>query len=115
VGTIMAYSSITMNASSSLNGRALAQVGAVTFNGSGGNLPLPTAPTFTAISLTPTNETVTLSTSPYFLLTLQTSTNLADWTTIATNTPATNVWMFTYSIIPKVARRFYQAFITPYP
>ena len=38
-GTIMAYSSITMNASSTIDGRALAQVGAVTFNGDGGSLP----------------------------------------------------------------------------
>ena len=41
VGTVMAYASITMNASSTLNGRALAQNGAVTYDGSGGNLPLP--------------------------------------------------------------------------
>ena len=38
-GTIMAYASITMNASSTLEGRALAQTGAVTFNGTSGRLP----------------------------------------------------------------------------
>jgi hypothetical protein len=38
-GTIMAYASITMNASSTMDGRALAQAGAVTFNGTSGKLP----------------------------------------------------------------------------
>ena len=38
-GTIMAYASITMNASSTMDGRALAQTGAVTFNGQSGSLP----------------------------------------------------------------------------
>jgi len=40
-GTIMAYASITMNASSTMDGRALAQTGAVTFNGNSGSLPSP--------------------------------------------------------------------------
>jgi hypothetical protein len=114
-GTIMAYSSITMNASSSLDGRALAQVGAVTFNGAGGSLPTPETPVFTRITKTTTNATVILNTSPYFLVTLQSSPDLSptNWTLIATNTPATNVWTcIDTNPVPTVAQRFYRAFIT---
>jgi type VI secretion system secreted protein VgrG len=115
-GTIMAYASVTMNASSTLDGRALAQTGAVTYNGAGGSLPMPVAPKFTAVSRTLTNSaTLGLSTTPYFLLTLQTSPDLSSWTTIATNTPATNTWTFTDNASANVTHRFYQAFLTPYP
>jgi hypothetical protein len=72
-GTIMAYSSITMNASSTLDGRALAQNGAVTFNGDGGSLSIPAAPVLTGFSRTRTNATFVLNTSPYFFVTLQSS------------------------------------------
>ncbi len=114
-GTVMASSSITMMIGSTTDGRALAQNGAVTFNGSGGDLPMPAAPIFTAISRTRTNATVVLNTSPYFLVTLQSSPHLSlpNWTTIATNNPATNVWTFTDTNAPTtVTQRFYRAFIT---
>jgi len=114
-GTIMAYASITMNASSTLDGRALAQNGAVTFNGDGGSLSIPATPIFTGIVRTTTNATVVLNTSPYFLLTLQTSpdTSLPNWTTIATNNPATNIWTFTdTNATATVTQHFYRAFIT---
>lgn len=114
-GTVMAYASITMNASSTLDGRALAQNGAVTFNGDGGTLPTPAAPFFTAISRTHTNATVILNTSPYFLVTLQSSPDLSltNWIMIATNTPVSNIWSFTdTNAMTTVPRRFYRAFIT---
>jgi type VI secretion system secreted protein VgrG len=115
-GTIMVYASITMNSSSTLDGRALAQNGAVTYNGSGGSLPTPAAPVFTNIVVTNISSvTLVLNTTPYFLLTLQTSTNLPfpNWTTIATNTPVTNVWTFIdTNAVNAVTERFYQAFIT---
>lgn len=114
-GTIMAYSSITMNASSILDGRALAQVGAVTYNGNGGSLPAPEAPRFTDITRTSNSATVVLDTTPYFLLTLQTSPDLSlpNWTTLATHTPDTNVWTFTDSTATAtVTQRFYRAFLT---
>ena len=114
-GTIMAYASITMNASSTIDGRALVQTGAVTYNGTGGSLPMPVAPSFTAISRSPTNSIVVLSATPYFLLTLQASPDLLSWTTIATNTPVTNTWTFTDDSSANATQRFYQAFITPYP
>src|ERR1017187_8173648 len=114
-GTIMAYASITMNASSTLEGRALAQNGAVTFNGDGGSLSIPAAPIFIGISRTLTNATVVLNTSPYFLVTLQSNPNLSptNWTTMATNYPVTNVWTFTdTNATPTAIQRFYRAFIT---
>jgi Ice-binding-like len=116
-GTIMAYASISMNASSTLDGRALAQNGAVTYNGDDGTLPMPAAPIFTAISRTTTNATVILNTTSYFPLTLQSSPNLSlpNWTTIATNTPTTNIWTFTdTNAAATVTRHFYRAFITSY-
>jgi type VI secretion system secreted protein VgrG len=115
-GTIMAYASITMNSSSTLVGRALAQVGAVTSDGSGSSLPIPQAPLFTSISRTTNSATVVLNISPNFLLTLQASPSLSlpNWTTIATNTPVTNRWTFTDdTATATVTQRFYRAFTTP--
>jgi hypothetical protein len=114
-GTIMAYASITMNASSTLEGRALAQNGAVTYNGDGGTLPTPAAPAFIAVHKTSTNASVSVSTSPYFPLTLQISPNLSNWTTIATSTPTNSPWLFTNATTSAMTQRFYRAFITPYP
>ena len=117
-GTIMAYASITMDASSTMDGRALAQTGAVTFNGTGGSLPTPDAPRFTQIPRADTNSTpVVLSTTPYSLLTLEASPDLSptNWTTIATNTPVASPWTFTNdTAMATVTQRFYRAFITAY-
>jgi hypothetical protein len=114
-GTIMAYASISMNASSTLDGRALAQNGAVTFNGDGGSLSIPAAPVLTGFSRTRTNATFVLNTSPYFFVTLQSSPDLSltNWTIIATNYPATNLWTFTDTNATATAtQRYYRAFIT---
>lgn len=116
VGTMMAYASITMNSTSTLDGRALVQTGAVTYNGSGGSLPMPMAPIFTNIYRPSSNAAIlALNTSPYFLLTLQSSPDLLNWTTIETNTPTTNIWMFTNAETASAPHLFYQAFLTPYP
>jgi hypothetical protein len=115
-GNILAYASITMNASSSLDGRALAQTGAVTFNGDGGNLPEPEPPRFTDITtLPPDAVAVVLDTTPYFHLTLQSSPAMApaDWTTIAAETPVSTPWSYTNNgVTADVTTRFYRAFLT---
>jgi hypothetical protein len=114
-GTIMSNQGIVMMTSSTLDGRALAFTAGVTYNGVGGSIPTPTAPVFDAISRTTTNTTVVLNTSPYFLVTLQSSPDLSlpNWTMIATNTPATNIWTFTdTNAMTTVPQRFYRAFIT---
>ena len=117
-GTIMAYASITMNASSTLDGRALAQTGAVTYNGAGGSLPIPEAPEFTYISTAAGNSaTVVVSTTPYFLLTLETCPDLTrtNWTPMTSSTPTNNLWTFNDTTSPAtVTQRFYRAFITAY-
>ena len=114
-GTIMSNQGIVMMTSSTLEGRALAFTAGITYNGNSGNLPTPEAPIFTGIVRTTTNATVVLSTSPYFFVTLQTSPDLSptNWTMIATNTPATNIWTFTdTNAMTTVPQRFYRAFIT---
>jgi hypothetical protein len=115
-GTILADQAITMNTSSVMDGRALAFSAGVTFNGAAGGRPMPHAPKFTHISRT-TEGAVTLvvETTPGYLLTLQTSTDLtpACWTTIATATPVNDLWTFIHS--PALATgpmRFYRAFLT---
>ena len=116
-GTIMANQAITMNTSSTTDGRALAFTAGVTFNGSVGDLPTPNVPEFTDISrMTPNSLTVVLSTPPLVLATLQSSPGLspANWTTIATNSPVTSPWTFTdASVMATVPQRFYRAFIPP--
>lgn len=114
-GNVMAYASITMNASSSLDGRALAQTGAVTFNGEGGSLPEPEPPRFTDIAaLPPDSAAVVLDTTPYFLLTLEScpDLNLADWEPLTTDTPLESVWAFTNTLASDVTTRFYRAYLT---
>jgi hypothetical protein len=114
-GTIMSDQAITMNTTSAMDGRALAFTAGVTFNGDVGELPTPEAATFVGISRTTTNATVVLNTTPYFLVTLQSSPDLSlpNWTTIATNTPVTSLWTFTdTNAAATVSQRFYRAFIT---
>src|SRR5664279_1750780 len=104
-GTIIADQSITMNTTSAMDGRALAFSAGVTFNGNVGVLPTPTAPVFASITRTTTNSVVILNTTPYFLVTLQSSPSLSspNWTTIATNTPVTSPWTFTNTNIMAVS------------
>ncbi len=112
-GNVLAYASITMNASSSLDGRALAQTGAVTFNGEGGSLPEPAVPQFTAITaLPPHSISVVLDTTPHFLLTLESCPDLvlADWSPVTTDTPVATPWAFTNDSV--ATTRFYRAFLT---
>jgi hypothetical protein len=117
-GTIMADQAITMDTSSTMEGRALAFSAGVTFNANSGSLPAPAAPIFTSITKPSANSlTVVLSTTPYFLLTLQSSPSLSppNWTTIATNTPSTSPWTFTdNTAVLTSTQRFYRAFITSY-
>jgi Ice-binding-like len=115
-GTIIADQAITMNTTSVMDGRALAFTAGVTFNGDVGVLPTPKAPLFISVSRTPSHSaTVVLNTTPFFLVTLQTSPDLSapNWTTIATNTPVTSTWAFTDdSATATVTQRFYRAFLS---
>lgn len=115
-GTLMANVSITMKAGSTLEGRALAFT-AVTFSSLSGSLPTPEAPRFTHIfRATASAVTVVLTTTPYFLLTLEACPDLllTNWSLIATDTPITSPWTNTdLTATATVTQRFYRAFITP--
>jgi hypothetical protein len=116
-GTILANQAITMNTTSTTDGRALAFTAGVTFNGSVGDLPMPNVPVFTDVYKNTTGSvTVVLSTPPFVLATLQSSPGLSppNWTTIATDTPLTSPWTFTNTnVMATATQRFYRAFITP--
>jgi hypothetical protein len=64
------------------------------------------------ISRTPAGEvTLVLTTMPNIPLTLQTSTDLKIWTTIATATPTTDSWTFVHNAtVATGPSRFYRAF-----
>ena len=69
----------------------------------------------TDISLTSEGAvTIVLNTTPNIPLTLETSTDLESWTTIATATPGTEVWSFVHdAALATGPRRFYRAFLSP--
>lgn len=117
-GTILAKTSITMNNDSTLDGAALASDGAVTYNGSGGVLPAPATPRFTDISRTADGEvTLVLKTTPYFRVTLETSTNLLpnSWSQVTMATPQTTPWTFIHDrTLATGPKRFYRAFLTTF-
>lgn len=116
-GTILADQAIVMNTSSTMDGRALAFSAGVTFNGISGSVPFLEAPFFTSITRSSAGAvTLVVDTTPYRLLTLQTSTTMqtGSWKTIASDTPVTELW--TYIHHPRLAsgpKRFYRAFLTP--
>ena len=115
-GTIIANQAIVMDTGSSTAGRLMSFSAGVTFNGTAGQLPVPAAPVFTNILRTATNSvTLVLSTTPYFLVTLQSSPSLspANWTTLATNDPVASPWTVTdTNVMAGRPQNFYRAFIT---
>ena len=115
-GTILADQAITMDTSSTMEGRALAFEAGVVFNGDGGDLPTPAVPEFTAIFRTNSiSATVVLQTTPYFLLTLQTCPDLllANWMTVTNDTPSASPWTYIdFAATETETQRFYRAFLT---
>ncbi len=117
-GTILANQSITMNTSSAMDGRALASVAGVTFNGDvGGSQITVEPPVFTSITRAIDGTvTLVLRTTPFILLTLQTSTTLlpGSWKTIASDTPVSSPWTYRHhATLATGPKRFYRAFLTP--
>jgi hypothetical protein len=116
-GTILANQSITMNTSSAMDGRALASIAGVTFNGDVGGSQITTEPpVFTSITrATDGTVTLVLRTTPFILLTLQTSTTLlpGSWKTIASDTPVSSPWTYIHNArLATGPKRFYRAFLT---
>jgi len=117
-GTILANQAVTMKTSSTMDGKALASIAGVTFNGDvGGNQTTLEPPVFTSISRSAAGAvTLVLRTTPFFLLTLQTSTTLlpGSWKTIASDTPVSSPWTYVHNAtLATGPKRFYRAFITP--
>lgn len=117
-GIILADQSITMKTSSTMDGKALAFSAGVTFNGVVGTLPTPATPYFTNISRAENGAvTLTLETTPYFEVTLETSTDLSigSWQPIHTATPVATPWIYQHPASGATGpKRFYRAFLTPY-
>jgi hypothetical protein len=114
-GTIIADQSIVMNSTSTMNGRALAFSGGVTYNGLGGQLPTPEAPEFLSISKASQNSptTIVLETTPYYLITLRSRplVGSGSWTTVTTATPQSSPWTYIANAVA-APELFYQAFLT---
>jgi len=111
-GTILAHSQITFATGATLDGRALAQT-AVTLQSTTITVPnsQPAPPIFGPISRSPGGTvTLVINNTPNFALTLQTPTNLVDWTHLATLTPTVSPYTYTYTTPSDAASRFYRAF-----
>lgn len=117
-GIILADQSITLKESSTMDGKALAFSAGVTFNGAAATLPPPETPYFTAISRTEAGEvTVTVETTPYFPLTLETSVDMSagSWEHVETVTPTATPWTHIHPPAEATGmKRFYRAYLTPY-
>lgn len=111
-GTIMAQISITLQAGATLNGRALAISGAVALDADTVTVPsFQQPPMFASISVGAGGSVALVITdTPGLVLTLQTSSNLVDWTTLATPTPTVSPYTFIDTTASGQAMRFYRAF-----
>ncbi len=111
-GTILAHDQIAFATGATLYGRALAQT-AVTLESTTITIPstLPPPPFFGITSIA-SNGTVTLviTNTPNLALTVQTSTNLLNWTTLSTTTPVTSPYTFTDTAAAGASVRYYRAF-----
>jgi type VI secretion system secreted protein VgrG len=111
-GTIMAKASITMQTGATLYGRALAQNGAVALDANTIIIPLlPPPPSFGPISRASDGSvTLLITNTPSLILTLQSSTDLTNWTTFATPIPSASPYTLTDTTASAAAVRFYRAF-----
>jgi len=116
-GNILAYTSITLNTGATLEGRALARNGAVALDDNSiATIPSgpPVRPSFGPVSRSPDGlVTLSITNTPCLTLTLQISTNLTSWTTLATLTPGASPYGFIDTTASGQSRRFYRAMYEP--
>jgi hypothetical protein len=111
-GTIIAHDQIAFATGATLYGRALAQT-AVTLESTTITLPSGLqSPPFFGITSIVSDGTVTLviTNTPNLALTVQTSVNLVDWTTLFTTTPVSSPYSFSDSAAAGAGVRYYRAF-----
>jgi hypothetical protein len=110
-GTILAVAAINMRTGASINGRLLAQT-AVTLEVNTITVsPVLPPLSFGSISRTPDGTvTLVITNTPGLALTLQSSTNLLNWTTLSTFTPTTNPYVTNDLSAKSDAAVFYRAF-----
>jgi len=111
-GNIMAHDAITFATGATLHGRALAQT-AVTLESTTITIPNPAAapPIFGPTTRAAGGAvTLVINNTPNFALTVETSTNLVDWTTLSTTTPTTSPYTLIDSAAAGVGVRYYRAF-----
>ncbi len=111
-GTLLAAAAVTVDTGASINGRMLAQT-AVTLEANSVTVaPVLTTPLFFTFVALATNGAVTLviSNTPGIPVTLQTSVDLLNWTTLGTTTPGQSPYTWIDSTSPAAAARYYRAF-----
>jgi hypothetical protein len=112
-GNLLAYTSITLNAGATLEGRALAENGAVSFdNNTVTAIPTasPAPPSFGPISRALDGSvTLVITNTPCLTLTLKISADLTSWTTLATLMPGASPYVFTDTTASGMGQRFYRA------
>lgn len=114
-GTIMADQSIAMGTGATVDGRALARIGAVVLDANA--VTIPTTNTSPGpLSFGPIHRalngaaTLIITNTPGVTLTLQTSADLTTWTTLAKPTPAVSPDVYIDTTASVAATRFYRAF-----
>ncbi|MDB6037213.1 MAG: hypothetical protein JWM99_1054 [Verrucomicrobiales bacterium] len=112
-GTILADQSVSLATGARLEGRAMARIAAVTLDANTITNPSvrPTPPWFGPIKRL-TNDFVSLviTNTPTFALTIQTSEDLTNWTTLSAQAMSISPSLFIDSTAPIQAKRFYRAF-----
>src|ERR1051326_4197058 len=111
-GTILALASITVTTGAAVEGRLLALTGAVTLDANAIILPtaLPTVLSFGPIHRAPDGSvTLVITNTPGLTLTVQISTDLTNWTTLATPIPVVSPATFIDTTASPEDRLFYRA------
>jgi hypothetical protein len=115
-GTIMADQSVSLATGATLDGRALARIGAVTLDANtittpGPQVISPLSPSFGPISRSVEgNVSLVITNTPGVAITLQTSPNFTDWATLPTPVFTVTPASFIDTTATPDAKRFYRAF-----
>jgi hypothetical protein len=108
-GIILSQAAINLQTGASINGQLLAQT-AVTLDANAVTVPR-SPPSFGPVArATNGNVTLVITNTPELALTLQYSTDLVSWKTLATPTPITSPYLTSDTTALAETKRFYRAF-----